>query len=118
MLVWTVPSSRPTSPATAVNTSSGDAPPATRVATRRSAACSSANPRSSVRAWALATAVATSSVNPGSRASASAGSDSSRVNATSMAPHSCPSIRIGTPADERSLHSRAAALPIAPETSL
>ena len=49
-------------------------PRATSVATRRSAACSSAKPRSSVRACALAIAVAASPVNPTSRASVSAGS--------------------------------------------
>jgi hypothetical protein len=40
------------------------------VATGRSAACSSANPRSSVRAHALAGAVAANSRNPTSRVSA------------------------------------------------
>jgi hypothetical protein len=59
---------------TAANTSSAAAARATSVATRRSAACSSANPRSSIRACALAIAVAASSVNPASRASVPAGS--------------------------------------------
>ena len=42
MTVSSTPSSRPTSAATAANTSSGDAARATRTATLRSAACSSA----------------------------------------------------------------------------
>ncbi len=41
--VASAPISRPSSSATAVNTSVGRAPPATSVATRRSAACSSAS---------------------------------------------------------------------------
>ena len=53
----------PTSAVTAAKTSSGGTPRATSVATRRSAACSSANPRNSTRACALAIAVATSSVS-------------------------------------------------------
>ena len=100
MPAWSAPSSRPTSSVTAANTSSGGAARATSVATRRSAACSSAKPRSSTRAWALAIAVATSSVNPASRASVSAGSDCSRADARLMTPHSRPSTLIGTPIAE------------------
>jgi len=108
-------SSRPASAVMAANTSSGGTARATSVATRRSAACSPANPRSSPRACALATAVATSSVNPASCASVSAGSSSSWVNATTMTPHSRPSMLIGTPTDERSPQSWVATWPIAPE---
>lgn len=42
MVTKSTESSRPTSSATAANTASGDSPRATSVATRRSAACSSA----------------------------------------------------------------------------
>ena len=47
MRAMSVPSTRPASAVTAANTCSGGAARATSVATRRSAACSSANPRSS-----------------------------------------------------------------------
>jgi hypothetical protein len=47
--VASAPIRQPSSSATAVNTSTGRAPPATSVATRRSAACSSASSRSRVR---------------------------------------------------------------------
>ena len=72
-VVKSTPSTRPASAVTAANTSSGGVPRATSVATRRSAACSSANPRSSTRACAFAIAVATSWVKPASRASVPAG---------------------------------------------
>jgi hypothetical protein len=91
----------PTSAVTAANTLSGGAARATTVATRRSAACSSAWPRSSTRAWTLAIAVATSSVKPASRASVSAGSGSSRRDPTTITPHSRPSTLIGAPTPER-----------------
>ncbi|HEX3360445.1 MAG TPA: hypothetical protein VHS74_05570, partial [Solirubrobacterales bacterium] len=94
------PSSRPDSSATAAKTSLGGAPRATITATRRSAACSPANLRNSVRAWALAIAVAARSVNPASRASVSAGSGS-LVDATIMTPHRRPSTLMGAPADAR-----------------
>jgi len=64
--VKSAPSSRPASSATAAKTSLGDAPRATITATRRSAACSPANPPSSSRACAFPTAVAASSVNEAS----------------------------------------------------
>ena len=108
-------SSRPASAVTASKTSSGDAARATRVATRRSAACSSANPRSSTRACALAIAVATSWVNPDSRASVSVGSDlSGAADPTVTTPHSRPSTVMGTATAERKPHSRAASA-IGPE---
>jgi hypothetical protein len=71
--------SRANSSVTAANTCSGVAPCATSVATRRSAACSSASRARTARLTAFAIAVATSSVNEASRASVSAGSCSSRV---------------------------------------
>ena len=108
MVVKSAASSRPASSVTAANTSSGGAARATSVATRRSAACSSAKPRSSTRACALAIEVATSSVNPASRASVSDGSGCSCPDATAMTPHSRPSTLIGTPTAERSLQPRAA----------
>ena len=102
-----VASSRPASSATAPNTSSGGVPLATSVATRRSAACSSASARNSSRAWALPIAVETSSVNPASWCSIPAGSPSSRTDATVITPHSRPSTLIGAPADERAPDPRA-----------
>ena len=57
------PSSCPVSSATASKTARGSAPSATSVASRRSAACSSASRCRSSRAWVLEIAVATSSVN-------------------------------------------------------
>jgi hypothetical protein len=87
---------------------------ATSVATRRSAACSSANPRNSTRAWAFAIAVAASSVNPASRSSVPAGSGSSRVCSTTITPHSRPSTLTGTLTDARNPNSRAA-LPVGPD---
>ena len=116
MPVTSAASTRPASAATAANTSSGGAPRATSVATRRSAACSSANPRSSTCAWALAIAVAASSVNPASRTSVSAGSGRSRVDARLIRPHSRPSTLIGTPIAARMPNSRANSA-TAPETS-
>ncbi len=92
-------SARPASAVTAANTSSGGAPRATSVATRRNAACSSANLRSSMRACALAIAVAAISVKPASRASVLA-SRGSCLDPTIMAPQSIPSTLIGTPTVE------------------
>ena len=80
-LVKSAATTRPNSSATAANTFPGGAASATSVATRRSATCSSAWRRRSTRACALAIAVPTSSVKPASRASASAGSRSPRVDA-------------------------------------
>jgi len=68
------------------------------VATRRSAACSSAKLRSSTRACALAIAVSASSVKAASRPSAPAGSGP-RGDATIMTPHRRPSTLTGTPTD-------------------
>ena len=52
---------------------------------------------SAARASALAMAVATSSVNPASRASVSAGSGSSLAETAVMTPHSRPSTLTGAP---------------------
>ena len=115
MPVTSAASTRPASAATAAKTSSGGAARATSVATRRSAACSSANSRSSTRAWALAIAAAASSVNPASRTSVSAGSGCSRVDARLIAPHSRPSTLIGAATAVRMPNSRATSA-AAPET--
>ena len=58
-------------------------------------------------AWAsaLAMAVATSSVNPASRASVSAGSGSSLAATAVIAPHSRPSTLTGAPTDARTPHA-------------
>jgi hypothetical protein len=72
--MFSTASTRPTSSTTAANSSSGDAPRATSVATRRSAACSSANWARSARLSAFAIAVATSSVKDARRSSVSWGS--------------------------------------------
>ena len=66
MPVVSASSSCPASTVTAANTSSGGAARATSVATRRSAACSSANLRSSACACAFAIAVAASSTGTSS----------------------------------------------------
>jgi hypothetical protein len=63
-----------TSSVTAANTSSGGAPRATSVATRRNAACSRASRASPARLSAFAIAIAASSVNEARRASVSSGS--------------------------------------------
>jgi hypothetical protein len=105
---------------TAANTCSGAAPCATSVATRRSAACSSASRVRAARDSVFAIAVATSSVKEASRASVSAGSGSSpgRLNATTMQPHTRLSTLTGTPIEERTPQSREATWPITPDTSL
>ena len=77
--VMSVSSSLPTSIATASKTSPGGASRATSVATRRSAACSSASRARASRDSALAIAVATSSVNADSRVSASSAHGSRRL---------------------------------------
>jgi len=64
----------------------------------------------------LAIAVASSSVNPASRDSVSAGRNSPPVNATTIAPHSWPSTLNGTPTDERSPQPLAT-WPMTPEIS-
>ena len=63
----------------------------TRAREAASAACASA----------LAIAVPVRPVKATSRASVSAGNDSSPVDATVMSPHSCPSTVIGTPTAAR-----------------
>ena len=102
-------SSRAASSVTAASTCFGAAPCATRVATRRNAACSSASRARAARLSALAIAVATSSVNEARRASVSGGRGCSRLVAAAIRPHRCPSTMIGVPTDERILASRAAA---------
>jgi hypothetical protein len=106
MIATSGESTRPTSAVTVANTSSGAVARATRVAIRRSAACSSAKPRSSTRVCALAIAVPTSWVKPASRPSVSAGSDSAPVDATVITPHIRPSMLIGAPTAERSPQPR------------
>ena len=108
--------SRSTSFATAANTSSGGAPCATSVATRRSAACSSASRASPARVSAFATAVATRSVNWASRGSVSAGIGSSRLQPAAITPQRRPSTVIGVPIAERTPVSRVG-VPIGPEAS-
>jgi hypothetical protein len=76
-------------------TALGEVPSAISVATRRSAACSSASRSTSARDSVFATAVAISSVNWPSRASVSGGSGSSRVVPAAIAPHSRSSTAIG-----------------------
>jgi hypothetical protein len=101
-------------------TSSGRTPRATSVATRRSAACSSASRARAVRLSVFAIAVATSSVKEARRASVSAGSGCSSwpLNATTMHPHSRLSALTGTPTEDRRPQSWEATWPITPETSL
>ena len=86
---------------TASKTALGWAPCATSVATRRSAACSSASRATSARASAFAIAVAIRSVNWPMRDSVSAGSEVFSVLAATMAPHSRPSTTIGVPTAAR-----------------
>jgi hypothetical protein len=106
----------PTSRATAPNSSLDGTSWATSVATRRSAACSSANRASPARLSAFATAVASSSVNWTRRASVSdvKGSDCSEPAA--ITPQTRPSTMIGVPTAERTPPSRTATS-IAPEAS-
>ena len=92
----------------AANTASGGSPRATRMASRRSAAWVSASPRSSCPAWALAIAVATSSVNEVRRASVSRGSGCLSTVHAIMAPHRRPWTMTGAPAAARKPASRAA----------
>ena len=93
--------------ATAAATSDGDDSCATSVATRRSAACSSARRLASARASAFEIAVANSSVNWASRVSVSSGNGSSRVEAAMATPHTTPSTTIGTPTADRIASCRA-----------
>ena len=100
------PSSLDASVATAANTSSGATPRATSSATRRSAACSSANAVAAVCACALAIATATSFANIPSRSSAFAGSGAPDAR-TVIAPHTRPSVMIGAPTPLVNPRSRA-----------
>jgi hypothetical protein len=93
---------RAISSATAEYNSDGGVPRATRVATRRNAACCSASTLSSsrlacnsARVAALAIAVATRSAKSPMRASVSAGSGSGADEPTIAAPHTDPSTMIG-----------------------
>ena len=98
---------RAISSATTEKISDGLTPRATRVATRRNAACCSASTASSsrlafrsARVAALAIAVATRSAKSAMRASVSGGIGSGRLEPTIAAPHSRPSTTIGTPTTE------------------
>jgi hypothetical protein len=71
---------------------------------------------SSARLLAFAIAVATSSVKSARRASVSAGSRSSPVDATTMTPHSRSSTLIGAPTAELMPRARASSA-AAPEAS-
>jgi hypothetical protein len=97
--------SRAISTLTAWNTSAGGAPSATRVATRRSAACSSASRASCSRAWLFAIAVATSSVNSASRSSTRSGNGDSGDD-VEISPQTRPSTTIGAPATRLSPAAR------------
>ncbi len=103
------PSSRPASRVTAPKRSLGGTPRATRVATRRSAACSSASRLTSARAAEFEIAVATSSVNAPTLDSVSAGIGWSAFERTTIAPQRLPSATIGTPIAERMPRSRSMA---------
>ena len=94
------PSSRPSSPTTASKMSPGGAACATSVATRRSAACSSASRASCSRVALLEIAVATSSVISASRSSTPSGSGVPFAISTLMWPQVSPSTTIGAPAAE------------------
>ena len=110
------PNERLASSATFANTSAGGASLATRVATRRSAACSSASRCRPSRACAFETAVATSSVKAAMRVSASRGSGSTTRVAAISAPQRLPSTRIGAPTVERRCRPRAISA-VPPSTS-
>ena len=90
------PTSRATSSATAANASDGDDVRATSVATRRSAACSSASWVRVSRPAVLEIAIATSSVNSASRSSRPAGSPAD--GPATITPQAAPSTTIGTTA--------------------
>ena len=111
ILMFSTPRSPATSLATAAETSDGDDSCATSVATRRSAACSSARRLASARASAFEIAVANSSVNCASRASVSSGNGSSRVEAANTPAHTRPSTTIGTPTADRIASCRASSTP-------
>jgi hypothetical protein len=96
----------PTSFATAAKTCAGDDSRATRVATRRSAACSSASRPTSARASVLEIAVATSSVKAVILDSVSGASGSSPLDETIITPQRRPSTTIGAPTDDSRPSSR------------
>ena len=100
-----MPKSRPTSWATAANTSAAEVSRATSVATRRNAACSSARRRAAVRASLLAIAVATSWANSAIRDSVPLGR-AAVFEWTIKMPQVRPAITIGVAADERMPSSR------------
>ena len=83
-----------------MNTSSGGAPHATSVATRRSAACSSASRVSPARLSAFEIAAASRSMNEARRASASGGGARLRLDPATITPQMRSSTMIGTPATE------------------
>ena len=87
MFATSTRNSFPASSATAANASSGGAPAATSVATRRNAACSSASRASLARLSVFAIAVATSSVKEIRRASVSAGQLLTAERDDDAAPH-------------------------------
>src|SRR6266498_3649254 len=99
-----VSSSLPTSVATASKTSVDGASPATSVATRRNAACSSASRARDSRDSALAIAVATSSVKLSRRSSVSGGSASLEFRV--IAPQTRPSTTTGLPTWQRKRRRR------------
>jgi hypothetical protein len=101
------PRTSATSCATRASTSSGLAPRATRVATRRSAPCSSASRRRSARAAPFEIALATRDVKRCSRSSVSGGSATASLVPTQITPHVRPSTTIGTPTVELTAWSRA-----------
>ncbi len=91
------PSTIPNSSQTHSNTSVGSGSRATRVATRRSAACSSRRRCSCSRASLLASASATSSAKLASRFSAPGANPFGRPLEATSAPHSLPATVIGAP---------------------
>jgi hypothetical protein len=94
------PRTRPISSVTVLKTSAGGTPRATRVATQRSAACSSRSRVIWLRLSALAIALPTSSVNSTSLSSVAAGKAPPR-DPTPKAPHTRPSTTIGQPTTPR-----------------
>ena len=112
--MFPTPRSPATSLATAAKTSDGDDSCATSVATRRSAACSSARRSASARASVFEIAISASSVKPRSLDSVSAGSGRSSLEDAVIRPHSRPSTTIGTATEEETCilwRSRSAVVP-------
>ena len=110
---------RAASSATAASSSSGVAPSAASVATRRSDASESASRRSWCRECALATATAARSAKSRRRVSAAAASGSARLPPTHISPHTAPSTTIGAATSDPIAESRTAvpARPPRTETS-